>query len=575
MRHSCSHLMAAAVQGLYPKARFGIGPAIEDGFYYDFDIPGGISEEDLPKIEQKIRELAKMNLVFQKKELKIDEALKVMNKLGQTYKAELIRDLKKERKKKVTFYKLGDFVDLCEGPHVRTTKEIGPFKLLSVAGAYWRGSEKKPMLTRIYGTCFASKSSLEKHLIRREELRKRDHRKLGVQLDLWTFSELVGPGLPLYTQKGTLVRRLINQFVEDLQSKQGISQVWTPQVAKAEVFKISGHYDKYRENMFVVRSNYSDEDFFLKPMNCPQHIQIYASRPRSYRDLPIRMSDFAMLYRDEKPGELHGLARTRSFSQDDCHVFCREDQVIEEMNKALEMTKKIMDVYGFKYRYRLSTRDPKHPEKFIGDPKLWKKAEKLGEKILKDQKIDYYPGVGEAAFYGPKLDLMATDSLGREWQLSTLQIDYFMPERFKLAYTDKDGKLKRPVILHRAISGSPERLLMILLEHYDGALPVWLSPVQAVVIPITDKHLSYAKNVLAQLIARQIRAELNDRSDTTSAKIRDAEIQRIPYMLVVGDKEVKAKKVNVRTRGEKVLGGMSLASFLKRIKEDIDKKRQI
>jgi len=572
MRHSCSHVLATAVLELYPQTKFGIGPAIEEGFYYDFDFgKKKISEKDLEKITAKMKQIIKAKHLFKKEEAEIKEANELFK--NQPYKLELIDDLAKEGTKKVSFYRSGGFVDLCAGPHVKETSEIGAFKLLSLAGAYWRGTEKNKMLTRIYGTCFSTQKELDKKLWQLDEAKKRDHRKLGAQLGLWTFSELVGAGLPLYTQKGALLRRLITQFVEDLQSKQGISQVWTPQIAKSELFKISGHYDKYRENMFKVYSNYSEEEFYLKPMNCPQHTQIYASKPRSYRDLPIRMSDFAMLYRDEKPGELSGLARTRSFSQDDCHIFCREDQIIEEMNKALDMTEEIMGAFGLKYRYRLSTRDPEHPEKFTGDLKDWQKAEKLGKKILDDRKMDYFLGIGEAAFYGPKIDLIATDALGREWQLSTLQIDFYMPERFKLAYTDKNGKQQRPVMLHRAIAGSPERLIMILLENYFGALPVWLSPVQVVVIPITDKQLPYAQKITENLKEEDLRVELDGRNETTSAKIRDAEIQKAPYMLIIGEKEVKAKNVSVRARSKGDLGEMKLDKFLKKIKEEIEKKQ--
>jgi len=573
MRHSCSHLLAAAVLKLYPKTKLGIGPAIGNGFYYDFDFAKPITEGDLQKISDLMEKLAKKKLAFEKKEVSIQEAKKIFK--DQPYKLELLTGLGKQGEKKVTLYQTGEFIDLCQGPHLKNSGKIGVFKLLSVAGAYWQGSEQNKMLTRIYGTCFEAKNELEKYLWQIEESKKRDHRKIGKELDLWTFSENVGAGLPLFTQKGALVRKLINEFIEDLQSKQGIAQVWTPQITKAELFKISGHYDKYQENMFRVKSNYSNEEFFLKPMNCPQHIQIYASKPRSYKDLPIRMSDFAMLYRDEKPGELSGLTRVRSFSQDDCHIFCREDQILEEMDKALDMTQKIMDTYGFSYQYRLSIRDPKHPEKYLGEEKIWAKAEKLSEDILKRRKIKYFLGIGEATFYAPKLDLIARDSLGRDWQLSTLQIDFFMPGRFNLEYTDSKGQPARVVMLHRAIAGSSERLMAILLEHYAGSLPVWLSPVQVIIIPITDKHTAYASQITNQFCEENIRVEQNGRQETTSAKIRDAEIQKIPYILVVGDKEIENRTVNVRVRGEQVLGAMTLGKFMELIKEDIAKKRQV
>lgn len=572
LRHSCAHLLAAAVKQLWPGTHNAIGPAIENGFYQDFDFGKvKISEEDLEKIEKKMQEMVQTWELFQVKEVTVEQARKDF--ADNPYKLELIEEFAKEGKT-ITENDPGNFLDLCKGGHVEgdPKKELKHFKLLSVAGAYWKGSEKNKMLTRIYGTAFPTKEELDKYLWQLEEAKKRDHRKLGTQLGLWTFSDLVGPGLPLFTQKGALVRQLINDFVEGLQSKQGIAQVWTPQIAKAELFKISGHYDKYSENMFEVRSHYSKEEFFLKPMNCPQHTQIFASTHRSYRDLPIRMADFAMLYRDEKVGELMGLARTRSFSQDDCHVFCREDQIIEEANKALDMTKKIMEAYGFEYRYRLSLRDPQHPEKYIGDEKIWQKAEKLSEEILKDRGVEYFEGIGEAAFYGPKLDLIATDSIGREWQLSTLQIDFFMPERFGLTYIDENGKQQRPVMLHRAISGSPERLMAILLEHYNGALPVWLSPVQVQIIPIADRHQEYAQKVLEQLIAANIRSEIDIRAEKMQAKIRDAQLQKIPYMIIIGDREAAENKVAVRTREGKDLGAIDIQEFLNRIKQEVESK---
>ncbi|MGC9611223.1 MAG: threonine--tRNA ligase, partial [Minisyncoccia bacterium] len=402
-----------------------------------------------------------------------------------------------------------------------------------------------------------------------EEAKKRDHRKLGKQLDLFTFSDLVGSGLPLYTPKGAFIRRALNEYIESLQTKAGYEQVWTPQIAKAELFKTSGHYDKYKDGMFRVVSNYSKEELFLKPMNCPQHTQIYASQPRSYRDLPLRYTDFAMLYRDEKPGELNGLARVRSFSQDDCHIFCREDQVDEEVDKALAMTKEVMQTFGLKYRYRLSTSDKKHPEKYLGDAKTWKKVEAWAEKIMKRNHIDYFDGPGEAAFYAPKMDLMATDALGREWQLSTVQIDFFLPERFDLSYIDKDGKEKRPVMLHRAIIGSPERFIMILLEHYAGALPVWLSPVQARIIPIADRHRGYAEKVLAELKNGGIRADIAAEGETLGKNIRQGEMEKIPYLLVVGDKEIEMKAVNVRKRHEKNTATANIREFIKSVSEEI------
>jgi threonyl-tRNA synthetase len=570
LRHSCSHLLAAAAMELWPKAKLTLGPAIEDGFYYDIDFGDTkISEEDFPKIEQKMHELVKNWKGFEKHEVTKDEALKEFK--GNEYKEELIEEHSKEGK--LTVYQSGEFRDLCRGGHVdNPSEDLKYFKLLTVAGAYWRGSEKNKMLTRIYGTVFPTQKELDDYLSLQEEAKKRDHRKLGKELDLFTFSELVGSGLPLYTPKGALLRRLINEYVESVQSVQGYTQVWTPQIAKAELFKTSGHYDKYKDSMFRVVSNYSEEEFFLKPMNCPQHTQIYASKPRSYKDLPIRLTDFAMLYRDEKPGELSGLARVRAFSTDDCHTFCREDQVDFEVDTELAMTKEIMQTFGLSYKYRLSTHDPKHPEKYIGDPKIWDKTEKWAVEIMKRNKIEYFDGPGEAAFYAPKMDLIARDSLGREWQLSTVQIDYFLPERFKLTYIDSDGKEKRPVMIHRAILGSSERFLMVLIEHFAGNFPTWLTPIQVKILPITDKQLDYAKNVEIALKNSGIRVELDDRNETLQAKIRSAQMEKVAYMFIVGGREEEAKTVAVRKRNGEDLGPKDLDDFINALKKEIDEK---
>lgn len=580
MRHSCEHVLTQAILKLFPKVKMAMGPATDEGFYFDFDLNGEIiTEKDFSKIEKEMDKIVKENLPITRKEITIDEAEKLFK--DNPYKQEWIKEIE-DKGEKVSIYYTGDkFVDLCAGPHTASTGKIGPFKLLSIAGAYWRGKEKNKMLTRIYGTCFTTSQELDKYLWQIEEARKRDHRKLGAQLGLWVFSDLVGAGLPLYTQKGALVRRLLNEFVENIQSKQGIVQVWTPQIAKAELFKISGHYDKYKENLFQVKSNYSEEEFYLKPMNCPQHTQIFSSAPRTYKDLPIRMADFAMLYRDEKPGELMGLIRTRSFSQDDCHIFCREDQIIEEMNKALDMTKLIMDTFGFKYKYRLSLKDPNHPEKYVGDEETWNKAEKLSEKILKDRNVNYFVGLGEAAFYAPKLDLIVTDSLGRDWQLSTLQIDFFLPERFKLEYIDADGSRKTPVMLHRAILGSSERLLGILIEHYAGAFPLWLSPTQISVLPISEKQLTKAKIVYDFFNKYGFRAELDDENKTIGYKIRQTTLKKIPYMIIIGDKEIEksdfnddsGKKifVSVRSRDNKDNGIVSLYELMQNLRQKIEK----
>ena len=577
LRHSAEHVLTQAMIRIYgaEKVIMAMGPATDDGFYFDFDSGSDfkLSEDEFERIEKEMKKIVAADLPISRHQVTLAEARHLF--ADNPYKQEWLDQIV-GRDEKISVYWTGkmdlakvktgeSFIDLCKGPHASSTGQIKAFKLLSLAGAYWHGDEKNKMLTRIYGTAFFSQKELDEYLHSIEEAKKRDHRKLGKEMDLFTFSPLIGGGLPLYTQKGALLRRLLNEFVEKIQVEEGYQQVWTPQIAKAELFKVSGHYDKYKDDMFRVVSNYSDEEMYLKPMNCPQHTQIYASKPRSYRDLPIRMTDFAMLYRDEKPGELNGLARVRSFSQDDCHVFCTEDQVDEEIDRALQMTKRIMDKFGFKYRYRLSTRDLQHPEKYIGDPAMWDKVEAWAVKIMERNQIEYYDGQGEAAFYAPKMDLMATDALGREWQLSTVQIDFFMPERFGLEYTDKDGQLKRPVMLHRAILGSAERMMMVLIEHYAGKFPLWLAPVQVKVLPITDGQHQYAHTVGEQLSKEKIRVEIDDRSERLQSKIRDAQLQQVPYMLIVGAKEVANQTVSVRSRDHGDLGGLSTLKFIEKI----------
>lgn len=562
LRHSAEHVLHQAMKELYPSIHLAMGPSTEEGFYFDLDgsVEGRevvkITEADFPAIEKRMAEIIKKNLSITRHEITVEEARQLF--ADNPYKLEWI-DKAEAEGQGITIYwtgkpgEPGSMVDLCKGPHVDSTGQIKAFKLLSVAGAYWHGDEKNKMLTRIYGTAFFTQEELDKYLWQIEEAKKRDHRKLGRELDLFAFSDLVGPGLPLYTPRGALVRRLINDYVESVQSQQAYTQVWTPQIAKAELFKTSGHYDKYKGDMFRVVSNYSDEEYFLKPMNCPQHAEIYKSRPRSYRDLPLRLTDFAMLYRDEKPGELSGLARVRSFSQDDCHVYCREDQVDAEVDMMLSMTKQIMDTFEFKYRYRLSTRDPAHPEKYLGDPAVWDKVEKWAVKIMQRNQIDYYDGPGEAAFYAPKMDLMATDALGREWQLSTVQIDYVQPVRFDLEYTAVDGTHQKPVTLHRAIVGSTERLLMVLLEHYAGAFPLWLAPTQVSILPISEHELDFAKKVSASITQAGIRVEVDESSNTLGKKMVRAREWKVPYMAILGKKEVETGTVTLKNRaGEQI-----------------------
>lgn len=573
IRHSAEHILHQALLNLYPNNFLAaMGPATDDGFYMDLETLGDfkISEEDFSKIEDEMAKIVKNNLPIVREEISLDQA-KVLFK-DNPYKMEWLDSIK-DRDEVISIYKTGtDFVDLCAGPHVENTSSVKAFKLLSIAGAYWHGDEKNKMLTRIYGTAFESKEDLDKHIHLLDEAQKRDHRKLGKELGLFTFSELIGSGLPLYTPKGAAIRLAVNNYVESVQIKQGYTQVWTPQIAKAKLFQTSGHYDKYKDSMFRVISNYSDEEFFLKPMNCPQHTQIYAAAQHSYRDLPLRYADFAMLYRDEKPGELNGLARVRAFSQDDCHIFCTEEQVDQEIDTALKMTKEIMETFGLKYKYRLSTRDQAHPEKYLGDPATWDRVEKWAVDIMKRNNIEYFDGPGEAAFYAPKMDLIATDALGREWQLSTVQIDFVMPERFGLEYTAADGTKKRPVMLHRAIVGSPERFMMIMLEHFAGAFPLWLSPLQVKIIPITENQHQYAQDLLIKLKEEGIRAEVDDRPEKMQGKIRDAQLEKVPYMLVIGQREVEANAVAVRQRDGQDLGAIPISEFLAKVKEQIDTK---
>lgn len=578
LRHSAEHILTQAMEKIWPgQILKAMGPAIDTGFYFDFDTTNGlkITEADFPKIEKEMKKIVQLNLPLEKFIVTAEKAREMF--ADNPYKQEWIDKAEKDGEEISVYWtgdpdKGGSFVDVCAGPHVAKTIEVKAFILLSIAGAYWHGDEKNKMLTRIYGTAFETQEELDNYVRLLEEAKKRDHRKLGKEMDLFSFSDLIGSGLPLYSPKGAFIRRTLNNFVEEMQIAEGYTQVWTPQIAKAELFKTSGHYDKYKDSMFRVVSNYSDEEMFLKPMNCPQHTQIFAAQSRSYRDLPLRLTDFAMLYRDEKPGELSGLARARAFSQDDCHIFCREDQVDVEIDKALQMTKKIMSTFGFKYKYRLSTRDPQHPEKYLGDPKVWDKVEKWAETIMKRNDIEYIQGPGEAAFYAPKMDLIATDALGREWQLSTVQIDFVMPERFGLVYTDQDGTQKHPVMLHRAIIGSAERMMMILIEHFGGAFPLWISPTQVTILPISEKTMGYSERVYNELLEKGIRVELNRDADSLGKKIRNAEASKVPYMLIVGEKEAEAKQVSVRQRGQKDLGTMTAADFAAKIAKEIEDK---
>ena len=574
MRHSCSHLLAMAVLKLFPKTKLGIGPAIENGFYYDFEFEKPIVEKDLEKIEKEMEKIKKEVITFEKKEITYEEAKKIFK--NQPYKLELIEDIKKEKGNSISIYKNTSFTDLCKGPHINNTSKIGPFKLLSLAGAYWKGSEKNKMLTRIYGTCFEDKKELNNYLKVIKEAKKRDHRKIGKELDLFCFSDLVGAGLPLYTPKGTILKDELQKYVEEICQHYGFEKVMTPHLAKIELFKLSGHADKFREELFCVSSP-RGHDFVMRPVLCPHQTQIYASKPRSYRDLPIRYMESEKQYRAEKTGEIGGLNRVYAITIEDGHSFCRIDQVKDEIINIVNIIKDFYGGLGLwgKHWVSFSVRDYGHLEKYIGEAKDWDECERILEEVANEMKLDAKKREGEAALYGPKLDFMFKDALGNEIQIPTVQLDFATPKRFGLNYIDQNGKKISPVIVHRAILGSYERLIALLIEYFVGAFPPWLSPIQAIIIPITDKQKDYAQKIQKQLKEEKIRVNLDDRSETVGAKIRDAEMQKIPYMIIVGEKEIKSKNISIRTRGGRIIGNMKLDKFISLLKEDIDKKRQI
>ncbi len=563
IRHSLAHIMAYAVQEMYPGTHFGIGPAIENGFYYDFTLPseasgegGTFAPEDLPKIEKKMKELIKQNLEFKKKTVSKKEAKKIFK--DQPYKLELLSEIESP---KVSIYESGKFVDLCKGPHLKLTKEIptDAFKLTKIAGAYWRGNEKNPMLQRIYGIGFRTKKELEAHLLKEQEAEKRDHRVLGQKLELFLMDEEVGSGLPLWLPKGAVMCRLIENYLYKELTAQGYYWVVTPHIAKLDLWKTSGHWDLYRENMYSP-IKIDEEEYMLKPMNCPFHVKIYQSKIRSYKDLPLKLAELGTVYRYEKSGVLHGLTRVRGFTQDDAHIICEPNQLSEEVTKLLKSGLKMLKTFGFKdYEIYLSTR----PEKYAGTLKSWEKATNSLKYVLNKLKLKYQTDPGGGVFYGPKIDIKIKDSLGRPWQCTTIQIDFNLPERFKMTYIDKKGKKQEPMMIHRALLGSIERFIGVLLEHYAGSLPLWLAPVQIWVIPVGARHEKYASQVAKELAEVNLRVEVKNENETVSKKIREGEIQKIPYLLVVGDKEIKAKSVRVRSKN-KDLGIMKINKFLKK-----------
>lgn len=571
LRHSAAHIMAGAVLDLFPGTQFGIGPAIENGFYYDFNLPRPVTPEDLPAIENRMREIIRGHYPFQHSTQTIDQARADFT--GQPFKLELIDAISRgelgthgEEEARpsdtVSIYRHDTFTDLCAGPHVQDTAQVpeDAFKLLSIAGAYWRGDEKNPQLTRIYGTVWPTKKELDEHLWRLEEAKKRDHRKLGRELGLFYFSDLIGPGLPLFAPRGEMVRHLMEEYVRETEKRYGYQHVWTGHMVKEELFRKSGHYDNYSDVMFPPMV---DEDMILrlKPMNCPSHMTLYNEMGlHSYRELPLRFAEMATLYRYEKRGELSGLTRVRALTQDDCHIFCTEEQIQEEFTRALNLIREVMATYGFTdYRVRLSLRGEQG--KYVSDEDKWTRATAQLKAAMDANGLDYFVAEGEAAFYGPKADFIARDVLGRDWQLSTIQVDFIQPARLGCQYVAEDGTLKTPVLMHRAVTGSTERFMATLIEHYAGAFPLWLAPVQAMVIPIADRHVAYAQEVAAKLTAAGLRVEVDTRSERMNAKIRDAQVQKIPYMLVVGDKEAQAGAVAVRLRTGEDLKAMPLDDF--------------
>jgi threonyl-tRNA synthetase len=578
MRHSTAHVMAQAVTEMFPagEAKVAIGPPIDDGFYYDFDLPRALTPEDLEKVEKRMREIIAGDFAFERQVLSAEEARKIFK--DQQYKIELIEGLEEggldeygepiTEKPEISTYTHDTFVDLCRGPHVERTSDINPdaVKLLNVAGAYWRGDESRPMLQRIYGTAWMSADELEQYLWKLEEARKRDHRRLGRELDLFSTNEEVGAGLILWHPKGGMVRKLAEDFLRDEHERGGYEFVYTPHIGKANLWQTSGHLDWYEENMYAPLE-IEGQQYYLKPMNCPFHVHIFKTRTRSYRDLPMRYAEWGTVYRYERSGVLHGLMRVRGFTQDDAHLFCRPDQMPEEIDRVLQFSLDMLRAFGFQdFQAYLSTRNP---EKAAGSAEQWEAPTEALREALERAKVPYQIDEGEATFYGPKIDLKLCDSLGREWQLTTIQFDFTLPERFDLAYVGEDGQEHRPYMIHRALVGSMERFMGVLIEHHAGAFPIWLSPLQAILIPIADRHVDYANETAEKLREAGYRVDVDSRSERMNAKIRDAQLLKIPYMLVVGDREAEAGAVSVRLRSEENLGAMPVEDLLAKIQEDI------
>lgn len=568
--HSSAHLMAEAIEQLYPGVKFGIGPDIENGFYYDIDLNGqSISEEDLKKIEERMLQLAREKQTFRRRDVSKKEALDFFTQKGDEYKIELISDLNDGE---ITFYESGTFTDLCRGPHLPDTGFIKAVKLLNIAGAYWRGDEKRQMLTRIYGITFPKQKELDDYLVLLEEAKKRDHRILGRDLELFTFSQKVGSGLPLWLPKGAELRERLEQFLKKVQRRAGYVQVITPHIGNVELYRTSGHLAKYGKDSFQpINTPIEGEQFFLKPMNCPHHCEIFKSKPKSYKDLPLRIAEFGTVYRYEQSGELHGLTRVRGFTQDDAHIFCTPEQLKDEFKGVIDIVLLIFKALDFKdFITQISLRDPNNKEKYIGSDENWDKAQQAIIEVAQESGLEYTVVEGEAAFYGPKMDFMVRDALGRKWQLGTIQVDYNLPDRFEMEYTGSDNEKHRPIMIHRAPFGSMERFVAVLLEHCAGNFPLWLTPEQAIILPISDKYQDYAKKVLHLLKNSDIRALIDERSEKAGRKIRDAEVRKIPYMLIVGEKEEESGTLSVRKHGQGDMGTFSVEQFTGMVKNEVE-----
>ena len=560
LRHTASHIMAQAIKRLFPQAKLAIGPAIENGFYYDIDVEPKLVEADLEKIEAEMKKIIKENLKIESFKLPRQEALKLMEERNEPYKVELINDLPEDEE--ISFFKQGEFVDLCTGPHMLYTKAVKVFKIMNITGAYWRGDEKNKMLQRIYATAFENKENLEKYLEELEEAKKRDHRKIGKELELFMIAP-EGPGFPFFLPKGMELRNVLEDFWRKIHKEHGYVEIKTPMILNEELWHRSGHWDHYKENMYTTKID--DTDYGIKPMNCPGGMLVYKNSMHSYRDLPIRAGELGLVHRHEKSGELNGLFRVRCFTQDDAHIFCLPSQIEEEISNVIKLIDEVYSIFGFEYEIELSTR----PEDSMGSDEQWEMAEGALKKVLKDLNMKYELNEGDGAFYGPKIDFHIKDCLGRSWQCGTIQLDFQMPERFDLTYIGEDGEKHRPVMLHRVIFGSIERFIGILIEQYAGAFPTWLAPVQVKILTIADRHVDYAKKLMKEMSSKGIRVELDDREEKMGYKIREAQLQKVPYMLIIGDKEVEENKVSMRSRDKGDLGSIEKEKFIEKVEEEI------